>query len=96
MQSDKVPALQGTIVSTRVGEHILALYAQRKVFTDAECSERIRRALRKQLLNTDDKYETGDKEYYKRADCAEWKGPGVVTGFVRHGLIFISALLWIM
>jgi len=32
----------------------------------------------KQLRPTDDMYVTGDKLYYKRAVCPEWKGPGVV------------------
>ncbi len=88
---DKLPALEGTTVSAKVGEHISALHASRKAFTEAESSERIRRALRKQLRPTDDMYVTGDKVYYKRADCLEWKGPGVVIGqdgavvFVRHG-----------
>ncbi len=62
-----------------------------KAFTEAESSERIRRALRKQLRPTDDMYVTCDKVYYKRVDCPEWKGPGVVIVqdgafvFVRHG-----------
>ena len=92
---DKPPALEGTTMSARVGQHISALHASRKAFTEAECSERIRRALRKQLRPTDEKYETGDKVYYKRADSAEWKGPGVVIGqdgavvFVRHGGILV-------
>ncbi|KAL6481141.1 hypothetical protein MHYP_G00092210 [Metynnis hypsauchen] len=92
---DKLPALEGTTVSARVGEHISALYASRKAFTEAECSERIRRALRKQLRPTDDKYVTGDRVYYRRANCSEWKGPGVVIGqdgvvvFVRHGGILV-------
>ncbi len=87
---DKLPALEGTTVSAKVGEHISALHASRKAFTEAESSERIRRALRKQLRPTDDMYVTGDKVYYKRADCPEWKGPGVLIGqdgavvFVRH------------
>jgi len=37
----------------------------------------------KQLRPTDDMYVTGDKLYYKRAVCPEWKGPGVVIG--QHG-----------
>lgn len=36
-----------------------------------------------------------DKVYYKRVDCTEWKGPGVVIGqdgaviFIRHGGIYV-------
>lgn len=89
--TDKPPALEGTTKSEWVAKHISALHTARKAFTEAECSERIRRALRKQLRNTDERYEMGDKVYYKRVDCPEWKGPGVVIGqdgavvFVRHG-----------
>lgn len=92
---DTPPALEGTTMSARVGQHMSALHASRKAFTESECSERIRRVLRKQLRPTDEKYETGDKVYYKRADSAEWKGPGVVIGqdgavvFVRHGGILV-------
>ena len=88
---DKPPALEGTTKSEWVARHITALHAARRAFTEAECSERIRRALRKQTRNTDEKYESGDRVYYKRVDCPEWKGPGVVIGqdgaviFVRHG-----------
>ncbi|XP_048012163.1 uncharacterized protein LOC125245541 isoform X2 [Megalobrama amblycephala] len=86
----KPPALEGTTKSEWVAKHISALHASRKAFTEAECSERIRRALRKQLRHTDEKYKMGDKVHYKRLDCPEWKGPGVVIGqdgavvFVRH------------
>lgn len=89
--TDMPPALEGTTKSEWVAKHISALHASRKAFTEAECSERIRRALRKQLRPTDEKYEMGDKVYYKRADNPEWKGPGAVIGqdgavvFVRHG-----------
>lgn len=75
-----------------VGKHIAALHAARTAFTQSECSERIRRALRKQTRsNGDQKYYTGEKVYYKRPNCKEWKGPGTVIGqdgpvvFVRHG-----------
>ncbi|KAL2093504.1 hypothetical protein ACEWY4_010816 [Coilia grayii] len=89
--TDKPPALEGTTKSEWVAKHISALHTARRAFTEAECSERIRRAVRKQLRNTDDRYEMGEKVYYKRVDCPEWKGPGVVIGqdgavvFVRHG-----------
>ena len=74
-----------------MARHITALHAARRAFTEAECSERIRRALRKQTRPTDETYESRDRVYYKRVDCPEWKGPGVVIRqdgaviFVRHG-----------
>ncbi len=82
-------------VSAWVGQHISALHAARRAFTEAECSERIQRALRKQLQPTNERYETGDKVYYKHADSAQWKGPCVVIGqdgaviFVRHRVSYV-------
>lgn len=52
---DKAPALEGTTKSEWVAKHISALHAARKAFTEAECSERIRRALKKQLRPTDER-----------------------------------------
>ncbi len=49
-------------MSAKVGEHISALHASRKSFTEAESSERIRSALRKQLRPTDDMYVTGQNQ----------------------------------
>ncbi|XP_024125019.2 uncharacterized protein LOC112144625 [Oryzias melastigma] len=94
---DKPPALQDVSTNTRVGQHLAVLHASRKAFTEVECSERIRRALRKQIRPTDEKYETGDRVYYKRTDSIEWKGPAVVIGqdgavvFIRHGGILVRA-----
>ncbi|KAL5020643.1 hypothetical protein ScPMuIL_002273, partial [Solemya velum] len=74
-----------------VGEHIIALHAARTAFTQSECSERIRRALRKQTRNCGEHFDMRDKVFYKRPDSQEWKGPGVVIGqdgavvFIRHG-----------
>lgn len=45
--TDKPPALEGTTKSEWVARHITALHEARRAFTEAECSERIRRALRK-------------------------------------------------
>jgi transposase InsO family protein len=93
---NQLPALEGTTSSKTVGEHVGALYTARKAFMEAECSERIRRALRKQVRPyTGDKYQLGDKVYYKRPDNREWKGPGRVIGqdgkivFVRHGGVLV-------
>jgi hypothetical protein len=85
-----LPALEGTTNSRVVGEHVAALYAARKA--KAECSERIRRALKKQVRTTrDEQYTLGDGVHYKCPDNEEWKGPGKVIGqdsvvvFVRYG-----------
>ncbi|CAC5425237.1 unnamed protein product [Mytilus coruscus] len=89
--TDKLPALEGTTMSEIVGKHIETLHSARTAFTRSECSERIRRALRKQTRPSGISYQTGDKVYYKRPDNKEWKGPGIVIGqdgavaFVRHG-----------
>lgn len=89
--TDKLPALEGTTMSEIVGKHIEALHSARTAFTRSECSERIRRALRKNTRPSGISYQTGDKVYYKRPDSKEWKCLGVVIGqdgavvFVRHG-----------
>lgn len=88
--TDKSPALEGTGVAIWMTQHISALHATRTAFTETECSERIQRALCKQLRHIDDQYKTGDRVYYKWVDSTEWKGPGMVIGqdgvviFLRH------------
>ncbi len=92
---DKPPALEGTTSSVVVGKHVGALYASRKAFTEAECSERLRRALRKQIRPVTGPYTLGDKIYYKHHDRDEWKGPATVIGqdgvvvFVRQGGLMV-------
>lgn len=58
--TNKPPALEKSM-STWIAKQITTLHAMRKAFTEAECSERIRRALRKQLRAVHDRYETGEK-----------------------------------
>lgn len=79
-------------MSALVGKHIEALHSTRTAFTKSECSDRIRRALKKkQIRQGGIQYHNGDRVYYKRPDSEKWKGPGVAIGqdgpviFVRHG-----------
>ena len=89
--TDEPPALEGITRSRTVGQHITSLHATRKAFTEAESSEKIRRALRRQIRPWSGMYQMGERVYYKRPDGHEWKGPGTVVGqdgsiiFVRHG-----------
>ena len=97
--TDEIPALEGCTSSIIVGAHIRAMYTARKAFTEAECSERIRRALRKNIRSSKDTFVTGDKVYYKKHDCPKWKGPGTVIGqdstlvFIRHGGTYVRVHL---
>ena len=89
--TDQPPALEGTTLSEHVRKHINALHASKEAFVKAECSDRIRRALRKQIHSSPREFASGDKIYYKRPDNKKWRGPGTVIGqdgpvvFVRHG-----------
>ena len=50
--------------------------------------DRLQKLLSSSGNNDDEKYETGNKVYYKRVDCQEWKGLGVVIG--QDGVIFFE------
>lgn len=88
---DKLPALEGETVSQIFGSHINAMHHARQAYVKAECSEKIRRALRKQTCDFEESCKAGDKVYYKRPDSRARKGHGSVIGsdgpivFVRHG-----------
>ncbi len=89
--TNKPPSLEGSTTSNVVGKHLNVMHATRQAFVEAESSERLRRALRKQIRPSGGNFETGDKVYFKRSDNPEWKGPGCVIGqdgtvvFVRQG-----------
>ncbi|ESO98891.1 hypothetical protein LOTGIDRAFT_158847 [Lottia gigantea] len=89
---DSLPALDGSSTSRTVAEHLSTLHKARTEFTRAECSDRIRRALKSNVRTFNDTvFNSGDKVFYKRPDSDKWKGPGIVIGidssvvFVRHG-----------
>ena len=93
--NDKPPALEGITNSEMIGAHIMAMYTARKAFAEAECSTKIRKAIRSQIRPTGNKFYTGQKVYYKKSDSPQWSGPGTVIGqdsvvvFVRHGGTYV-------
>ena len=71
------------------------LHEARKLFTEADCSTRIKLALQKQLRHDVGPFSTGEKVFYKR-ESDKWKAPGVIIGqdcavvFVRHGVAVVK------
>ena len=86
---NKPPALEGETMSKAMGKHLVGLHEARKAFVSSESSEKISRALRKQIRPSGEKVKNGDKVYFLRDN--QWKGPGTVIGqdnvvvFIRYG-----------
>ena len=86
---NKPPALEGETMCSFMGKHLTGLHEGRKAFISSESSEKIRRALRKQIRPSGEKFNNGDKVYFLREN--KWKGPGWVIGqdnvvvFIRYG-----------
>ena len=75
---NKPPALEGETISKVKGKHLTGLYEARKAFISSESSEKIRRALRKNIKPPGEKFRNGDRVYFLRDN--KWKGPGWVIG----------------
>ncbi|CAG2221800.1 unnamed protein product [Mytilus edulis] len=90
---NKPPALEGETMSKTMGKHLVGLHEARKAFVASESSEKIRRALRKQVRPSGEKFRNGDKVYFLRDN--QWKGPGTVIGqdnvvvFIRYGGTYV-------
>ncbi|VDH89490.1 Hypothetical predicted protein [Mytilus galloprovincialis] len=90
---NKPPALEGETMSKTTGKHLVGLHEARKAFVASESSEKIRRALRKQVRPSGEKFKHGDKVYFLRVN--QWKGPGTVVGqdnvvvFIRYGGTYV-------
>ena len=76
--TDKVPALEDSTTSSVLAEHLNALHTARQAFIQSESDERIRRALRTKIRTNEQKFEHGDKVFYKRNGELRWLGPGKV------------------
>ncbi|XP_057314680.1 uncharacterized protein LOC130655883 [Hydractinia symbiolongicarpus] len=92
----KLPALEGKTSSEIVATNLNAMNAARKTFIQSESAEKVRRALRHQTRTSgDDRFETGDKVFYKRNTSNAWKGPGSVIGqddkqvLIKHGSSYV-------
>ena len=96
VMSNDPPALEAQTTSEFPAEHIAALSQARKAFIEAECSNRVRRALRANIRGDKGPFLFGDWVYYKRQNENEWRGPGKVVGidepifFIRHGGIVVK------
>ena len=79
--TDRLPVLEGVTTSESVAAHINALYAGRKAFAEAQCDEKIRKALRHKVRAVERTYNQGEKVYYRRdSDKSRWRGPATVLG----------------
>ena len=92
---DNLPALSNSTSSQLVRENLEALHRARENFVKAESSERIRRALRKNIRTYSEvEFVPGEKIYYKRKMDKDWRGPGKVLGkesnfvLIRHGAAY--------
>ena len=90
------PALEKVSCSEIVRNNLNALHAAREQFLKMESSERLQRALRHNIRESDVQgVQQGDIVYYKRNNSNEWKGPGTVIGrdgkqvLVKHGSIYV-------
>ncbi|KAG0716780.1 hypothetical protein GWK47_008889 [Chionoecetes opilio] len=90
---DNLPALDGEDTPAGiVKDNLNALHAARRAFTVAESSERLTRALRHNVRDSDPgDLHYGDDVYYKRLDSNKWRGPDTILGkdgklfLVKHG-----------
>jgi hypothetical protein len=81
IMTDKLPALSEVTTSASVAEHIQALNAGRKAFTESLCDNKIRQALRHRVRAVEKHFAQGEAVYYRRdGDKAQWRGPARVIG----------------
>ena len=65
IKNDTLPALEKVTTSADLALHIATLHS-RDTFMKAQTSEKVKTALKKQTQQTRERYEIGEKVYYKR------------------------------
>ncbi|CAL4061416.1 unnamed protein product [Meganyctiphanes norvegica] len=93
---NKLPGFEEVTSSEIVRRNLNALHVARHEFVKVESDERIRRALRHNVRNTEVKdLHNGDAVFYKRNNEQRWRGPGSVIGrdgkqvLVKHSGDFV-------
>ena len=88
--------MKGVSISQVVPDNLNLIHANRKAYIECESSEKLRRALRHQIRpSLAQKYDNGDRVYYKRNESTMWMGPGTVIGWeskqvlVKHGGTYV-------
>ena len=71
------PALENETRSQVVATHINLMNASRKMYLNAESSERVMKALKKPLRTYSVPVVLGSKVYYKVVGTEKWKGPAL-------------------
>ena len=93
--SNTLPTLERTTSSEVSAQHLNALHGARKAFIQTEGDERIRRALRNKVRDSEQVFGYGDRVFYKREGKELLLEPGQVVFqdgkvvFVRHGAVFV-------
>ena len=74
-----MPASEKVTTSADLALHIATLHSPREAFMKANI-RKIKIALKKQTRQTRERYEIGEKVYYKLDTDEQWKGPVIVLG----------------
>ena len=86
------PALEGVTASKIIADHLNAMHIARQAFIQSEASDKIKRALTRNVRTaTVLPYDTGDKVYYRTHGNDKMHGPAIVIGkankqvYIKHG-----------
>ena len=90
--NSKLPALEDDVSSFTLAKNLAAMHSARQAYIQSESSKKIKQALKHRVRSCNEvQFHNGDKVYYKRKNCARWRGPGIVIGqehkqiLVKHG-----------
>jgi len=89
------PALESHTSCDLVRQNLNAMHSAREQFVKAESSDKIKRALLKNVRTYSEvDFQSGEKVYFRRKNLKGWKGPGKVLGkegnfvLIRYGAAY--------